>query len=354
VRVLIDVTYERRAPLSGTGVYLRRLCQELRALGDVEVVAVANPRRPPPAGGGLGSLRNLSSDLGWTAIVLPRLARRLGAEVIHHPLPALAPVASVPQVVTVLDLAFERLPECFDPRFRRWAQLTHRAAARSADAVICISATTAADARELWGLAPERIVVAPLGPGQVQDGERTPLTGERPRPAPPGYFLYVGDAEPRKNLDVLLQAYSLYRSATLAPLDLMLAGSATARDPGVRVQSSPSEAQLRRLLAGAMALVHPSLYEGFGLTLLEAMALGAPVLAAAVPGVAELCADAARYADPHDPASFARAMSEISDDPALAQELSTRGRRRARDFSWASCARAHVEAYSLALRASPR
>ncbi|MDQ6744595.1 MAG: glycosyltransferase family 4 protein [Actinomycetota bacterium] len=346
--MLIDVTYERRAPLSGTGVYLRRLCQELRALAEVELVAVANPRRSPPAGGGLGSVRNLLGDLRWTAVWLPRLARRVNADVIHHPLPALAPVASVPQVVTVLDLAFERLPERFDPRFRRWARLTHRAAARSADAVICISATTAADARALWGLDPRQIVVAPLGPGQVQDaGARSGVTGDRPSP---GHFLYVGDAEPRKNLDVLLHAYSLYRGATPAPLDLVLAGSATARDPGVRVERSPSEAQLRRLLAGAVALVHPSLYEGFGLTLLEAMALGAPVLAARVPGVAELCADAVRYADPHDPASFAAAMSEIGGDRALAQELSTRGLRRARDFSWAGCARAHVEAYSLALR----
>ncbi len=101
MRVLIDVTYAHRAPYSGTGIYIDRLCAELGS--EVELIQVANHRRRPPAGGGLGSARNLAVDLPWTAVELPRLAARSGAEVIHHPLPALAPVARQPQVVTVVD-----------------------------------------------------------------------------------------------------------------------------------------------------------------------------------------------------------------------------------------------------------
>jgi glycosyltransferase involved in cell wall biosynthesis len=344
VRVLIDTTYARRAPLSGTGIYISRLCEELSACDGVQLVQVANQRRRPPAGGGVGSIRNLLGDLRWTVVELPRLARRHGAELIHHPLPVRIPAARIPQVVTVVDLAFERLPQHFDRVFRRYAHMTHQTAALAARVVICISETTASDARELWHVPAERIVVAPLGPGQQL------VAGESSRPEP-AHFLYVGDAEPRKNLPVLLEAYRLYRTAATAPLDLVLAGSASAHAPGVRVVSAPDAHDLRELYRQAAALVHPSLYEGFGLTPVEAMSLRTPVLAARSPGVVEICADAVRYADARDPRSFAEGMSELAGDPALRDELARRGSRRAERFSWAACAQAHADAYSLALGA---
>ncbi|MEA2159451.1 MAG: hypothetical protein QOD66_1831 [Solirubrobacteraceae bacterium] len=344
VRVLIDTTYTRRAPLSGTGIYITRLCEELSACDGVQLVQVANERRRPPAGGGLGSVRNLLGDLRWTAWELPRLARRHRAELIHHPLPARIPAARIPQVVTVVDLAFERLPQHFARAYRLYAHITHQAAALAARVVICISETTAADARELWHVPAERIVVAPLGPGQ----ELAPSGSPRPQPA---HFLYVGDDEPRKNLAVLLDAYRLYRAGATEPLDLVLAGSAAARAPGVRLVSAPSAQDLRELYRHAAALVHPSLYEGFGLTPVEAMALGTPVLAARSPGIVEICADAVRYADARDARSFADAMAELAEDPVLRGELARRGMRRAERFSWATCAQAHAEAYSLALGA---
>jgi alpha-1,3-rhamnosyl/mannosyltransferase len=184
-------------------------------------------------------------------------------------------------------------------------------------------------------------VVAPLGPGQeLPPGPRTPN---------PSHFLYVGDDEPRKNLATLMAAYRSYRAQAVRPLELVLAGSASAEAPGVRVERTPDPRRLGELYLGAAALVHPSLYEGFGLTALEAMSLGTAVLAARSPGIVEVCAGAARYGDAHDPESFAAAMLDLADDPALRDELGARGRRRASEFSWARCARAHVEAYSLAL-----
>jgi glycosyltransferase involved in cell wall biosynthesis len=339
VRVLIDTTYSRRAPFSGTSVYLDRLQSALAEIGGIEVVTVFNERRRHPAGGGLGSLRNLAVDWWWTGVQLPRLAERAQADVVHHPLPARARTP-LPQVITVHDLAFERLPGYFDTAYRRYARRTHRAAARSASRVICVSETTARDVRSLWGIEEGRITIARHGPGQ----EPAPGSGER------AHFLYVGDDEPRKNLASLLAAYSHYRQAASEPLALVLAGSAAASEPGVVVVRNPDAERLAELYAGAIALVHLSLYEGFGLTPLEAMHAGAPVLAAPAPGITEVCEDAARYVDPGDPASVARAMAELAASPALQAELAERGKRRAALFSWSASARLHADAYSLAQR----
>jgi glycosyltransferase involved in cell wall biosynthesis len=341
MRVLLDTTYVRRAPYSGTGIYLQRLQEALAELGGLDVTPAVNRRRRPPAGGGLGSMRNLLADAWWSALELPRLARAGGAEVIHHPLPIRSPLTRTPQVITVLDLAFERLPEHFDPRYRAYARRVHRAAARSAAAVVCISETTAADVRELWGVPAERLVVAPLGPGQ-----------ELPRTdglAEPRHFLYVGDAEPRKNLGVLLDAYAAYRKRAERPLELVLAGSADAGGAGIRMVRAPTPARLAELYGGAAALVHPSLYEGFGLTPLEGMSTGTPVIAARSPGIVEVCDGAVRYAEPRDPESFTAAMLAVAGDAALRAELRARGLARAEEFTWERCARRHADAYSLAL-----
>jgi glycosyltransferase involved in cell wall biosynthesis len=338
MRVLIDTTYSRRAPFSGTAVYVRKLCEQLGRRDDIELIEVFNRRRRLPAGGGIGSVRNLLVDRWWAGVELPRLARRAGADIVHHPLPAHARWASLPQVVTVVDLAFERLPDHFDPGFRFYAHRSHRAAALASAAVICISETTAADVRELWRVPSERIVVAALGPGQELAGNGVQRE----------HFLYVGDGEPRKNVGTLLAAYELYRESTESPLSLVLAGSVTATLPGIIVAHRPTPERLAELYRGAVALVHPSLYEGFGLTALEAMAAGVPVVAADAPGVSEVCGDAACYADPHSPGSFAAAMARVAEDAAFRADLAERGRRRAAEFSWDRCARAHVDAYSLA------
>jgi len=334
MRVLLDTTYARRGP-SGTGVYLACLAAALRDAG-VEVIEAANERRRAPAGGGAGSAANLALDEWWTQTQLPRLARAARADVLHHPLPALALRSPCPQVVTLHDLAFERLPEHFAPSFRRWASRAHRRAARGADAVVCVSQTTRRDARARWGVEDERIVVAPHGPGQGLAVTRTA----------PAHFLYVGDDEPRKNLGLLLDAHARYRAAAGAgALALVLAGRARRTQPGVRSEPEPD---LPALLGAAAALVHPALHEGFGLTALEAMAAGVPVVAARSPGLAETCGEAARYVDPYDAAGLAAALAEVATDGALRDDLSARGRARAAEFSWAAAARAHIAAYTLA------
>jgi glycosyltransferase involved in cell wall biosynthesis len=323
MRVLIDTSYALRGP-SGTATYILEFTAALRRLG-VEVVEAANERRRPPAGGGLGSMRNLLEDRRWTKRSLPQFAADTGADVIHHPLPALARQPPCPQVVTVHDLAFEVHPEHFDRRFVRWARRAHRRAAEQAEVVICVSASTAADVREHWNVDEERIVVAHHGPGQ-----------ELPA-AEPGelrHVLYVGDDEPRKNL-------ALVHAADL-PLPLCHAGQ------GGEPVDPPT---LARLYAHALVLVHPSVHEGFGLTPLEAMAAGVPVVAVRNRGVVEVCGDAVAYVDAADPAPLEQAVRRLYDDPEHRAAMVTAGRERAARFSWAASAAAHVRAYERALDA---
>jgi glycosyltransferase involved in cell wall biosynthesis len=314
-------------------VYLERLISALGTIG-VEVIEAANPARRAPAGGGPRSALNWGTDAYWTAVELPRRARECNADVLHHPLPAYSRVAGCPQVVTVHDLAFERVPECFDPVFRAYASQAHRRAAKKADAVIAVSATTALDVKARWGIGQERLVVARHGPGQEPD------TVRRPRDGRPRHFLDVGDDEPRKNLGTLREAHRRYAETTDSPLPLVLAG----------LDELPDAERLAQLYSQAAALVHPSLHEGFGLTPLEAMTTGTPVIAARSPGVTEVCGEAALYVDPRDPADLAASMKRVATDPALRADLGERGRRQAAEFSWARSARAHVEAYTLAIQ----
>jgi glycosyltransferase involved in cell wall biosynthesis len=270
-------------------------------------------------------VRNLLADRRWVQRVLPRRAAAAGVDVLHHPLPALARRCPVPQVVTVHDLAFATRPEAFDRRFAAWARRAHRAAALGAAALVCPSEATAAAVRERWGVPAERIFVAHHGPGQA-----LPPTA----PGPPRHVLYVGDAEPRKNLALLHAAMERFTA-----LPLRVAG---------RAGEPVDPAGLAALYAGALALVHPSVEEGFGLTPLEAMAAGVPVVAARCAAVEEVCGDAALYVDAHDPAALADRLERLLGAPELRSEHVARGRRRAARFSWEASAAAHLTAYERA------
>ena len=321
MRVLLDTTVTRWGP-SGTAVYVRRLAAALEAEG-VTVVAASNARRRAP---GAGSLRNALEDARWTQAGLRRQAREV--DVVHHPLPVLTLGSSRPQVVTVHDLAFEALPGAFDPRFRRYAQLVHRYAARHADAVVAPSAATKAELAARWGV--DDAVVARHGPGQVLAVDR----GE------PRHFLYVGDAEPRKDVPTLLTAYARYRERAAAPLPLVLAGRGHGghAPDGVQVVAAPGPEALADLHAHARALAHPSRHEGFGLTVVEALAVGTPIIAADTPAVREVAGDQARYVRPGDVEALAAALADPPPPPAGAIE-----------HSWKTSARAHLTAYERAI-----
>jgi glycosyltransferase involved in cell wall biosynthesis len=335
MRIAIDTTYAGFGP-SGTAIYIERLMAALEAEG-IEVVQLRTPLRPKRGGRTkLRSAANATLDAAWTRELLPRAAEREKVDVIHHPLPAASPTP-IPQVVTVHDVAFAKSPDDFDPVWRRVALRGHRRAVAKAGAVISVSESAKRDAIS-WLRAPaERVVVAPHGPGQ-----EFALAG--PRSAE--HFLYVGDDEPRKNVAGLIEAHSRYVGlGGRLPLVLAGAAAALASGSGVTGVPNPDASQLADLHARALALVHPSRDEGFGLTLLEAMSVGTPVIAVRNAAVEELAGEAALIVDDF---ALAEAMQRLERDPRLQQMMGVAGTRRAAEFSWERSARAHIEAYTLA------
>ena len=344
MRVLVDTSFAARGP-SGTAVYIERICAALRERGNVEVIEARRRFRPAPGrsrerGRVLWSALNAVLDVVWLQVALRARARRARADVLHHPLPAWMWRAPCAQAITVHDLAFEHLPEGFGRVWRVLARRRHRAAARRAGAVVCVSRAAAADAVGVLGADPERVVVAPHGPGQaigLSEGERSPR-----------HFLYVGDDEPRKRVPALLEAHRRYAEGRADALPLVLAGAAAARANGHSLtvgEPRPDGDRLRELLEGAVALVHPSAEEGFGLTLAEAMAAGVAVLAVRNPGTHELCGPAALLVEPD---GLENGMVRLHEERALRDELARRGRERARRFSWDESARLHEAAYAQA------
>ena len=227
-------------------------------------------------------------------------------------------------------------------------------AARAARRIVTVSEATADDLVQKLGVPRGRIAVVPNGCDPCYFDRSTPLDGGGPE-IPTPYLLFVGNAKPHKNLDRLLRAFEQF-SITRPSINLLLVGSfpgqtlrAAAGTGRVRVMGKVPGDVLPQLYRGALALCLPSLYEGFGLPALEAMASGTPVIAARAGALPEVVGDAALLVDPLDVDSIAAAMGRICDDEKLREDLSDRGTLRARGFTWERAAEATAAEYIRAL-----
>jgi glycosyltransferase involved in cell wall biosynthesis len=318
--VLLNARAACRPELGGVERWARELLPRLCEL-EPERYAVA---RPPQA------LVHRAGHL-WEQVVLPARAARLRAGLLLSPA-NLAPLAWPRNVVVIHDAAALREPSWYSREYAAWQRVMLPQIARRARHVVTVSEFSRAEIVELLGVAAERVTVIAGGvserftPGAAEAG------GTRPSP----YVLAVASATARKNLRALEEPA---RVLAAQGVELVVAGGTRPQFRGggggeataLTQLGHVDDALLPGLYAGAQAFVLPSLHEGFGLTCLEAMACGTPVVAAARGGLPEACGDAALLVDPEDPGAIAQALQQAI---ARRGELRDRGLRRAAQFTW--------------------
>ncbi|HZV48572.1 MAG TPA: glycosyltransferase family 1 protein [Candidatus Dormibacteraeota bacterium] len=351
-------------PLAGIGTYTVEILRALAAEGpgnrftvytsaDVSLGHPALATRRPP------TLRLVGRHLLW-----PARLRRLGADLYFGPAGQL-PLGEVgmPAVLTAHDMAIYRHPEWFPGGQTLAVRVTVPRSMRRAAVVIAVSASTARDVAELFGLGPERLEVIPEGVA----GRYRPLSPVRLEAArsrfrlPDRFILFVSTIEPRKNLDTLLEAWS--RMPDRPPL--VVAGGWGWRCEAVRARMERMGPDLVMLgpvppgdLPGlynlATCLAHPAWYEGFGLTPLEAMACGTPVVASRSSSLPEVVGEAGLLVDPEDVEGWTEALGRVCGDADLHATLRRRGLLRAAEFTWERAARRTWRVFERVVRAHRR
>ncbi len=261
-----------------------------------------------------------------------------------------------PTVATMHDLSVLEHPQWHPPdRVAMW-ETGLEASLGATTLWIADSQFTCGRMIELLGIPPERITVASLAARPLAASPSEPARQAPPNELPSHYFLCVGTIEPRKNLLVLLDAWREFLAGGRGDWRLIIAGGIGwgSSDFFRSIQEHPAAGQvlwarhladagLAQLLSGADALVLPSLYEGFGLPILEAMAAGTPVICSEIPAFVEVAGSAAARVPPQDVSGWVRTLRRAAAEPQWLASLAEQGTRRAADFSWERCARQHCD-----------
>ncbi len=299
----------------------------------------------------------------WTAVALPRLARDLGVDLVHLQYVG-PPWLSCPFVTTVHDCSFELFPRTFARKDRFWLRTLVPYTVRRAAAVVGVSETTRQDLLRLYGLRPDRVFAAPNG---ISPAYRRATSDEvhRVRAAynlPAEYLLSVGVLQPRKNLPGLISAYAAARRQHGVEMPLVVAGKkgwlyddifrlvdSLGVGDHVRFIGYVPDAYLVPLYSGATLMLYPSLYEGFGLPPLEAMACGTAAVVSDTPALVEVTGEAAPHLPANDADAWAGAVARLLSDDTERARLSELGPPQAARFTWERSAEAHLAAYAYAV-----
>lgn len=371
LRVLVDATAVP-PDRGGVGRYVDAVLPALAALG-VDLVVAAQRRDAaglaalvpaatvvpvPPA------VERRPVRLAWEQTALPALVRRVRADVLHSPHYTMPNLTGTPVVVTLHDATFFSHPELHSPVKARFFRAATRQAVRRAAGLVVPSEATAREVRRFAGGDPLQFHVAhhgvdaavfrPSADDEVARVRRGLGLGDRP------YVAFLGTLEPRKNVPALVRGWARAVAARPDPPALVLAGgrgwdeevepTVAAVAPGLTVLRPgylPLD-DLAPFLAGAEVVAYPSLGEGFGLPVLEAMACGAAVLTTRELSLPEVGGDAVAYCGTED-ASIAEELSRLLDDPERRRSLAAAARERAGRFTWEAAARVHLRAFEAAM-----
>ena len=354
MRIAIDASRTTVARVTGTEHYAIEL---IRALirRNTQHTLILYFRDPPAAdlfpASPLGEYRVLAQRRLWTHTAFAAALWRDRPDVTWVPAHTLPLVMPGRAVVTVHDLGFRYFPAAHPGWPRLYLNLSTAFSARRAHTILADSQATAADVSRFYGTPASRLRVVYPGVEPPPIGDVAAVRAKLG--LPPRYFLFVGTLQPRKNIAGIVQAYARWRAAH--PGDdtgLVLAGGQgwlydpawVEGVPGVVLAGYVDEADKGALYAGALALVFPSLYEGFGFPVVEAMHCGTPVICSQTSSLPELAADAALLVDPLDIDAIAAAMTRLSGEPALRETLRARGHVQARRFTWEDAAEATMTA----------
>lgn len=360
--VAIDVT-TLRGRISGVGYYTARIVEHLaRSHGDgvSQLLLLSNGSidraLPEPArlvDGFRFPIRSV-----WMQFLLPLLLRRIRPDIVHYTNYLAPAVPTGPYVVSVHDMSLTRTPEHHTLKKRLLTASLVPRVARCARLVLTPSLATSRDVTEDLDIPAERVVSIPYAAAEMFQATNEP-------PDQPGtdrpYFLFVGTIEPRKNLLRLINAFADF-ARDVPGVNLVLAGQrgwkceeiydrARRKDVAdrIRILDYVEEKALPSLYSHALACVYPSLFEGFGFPVVEAMSCGAPVLTSNTTSLSEIGAGAALLVDPLDTAAIGSALRSLSRDPDLRADLRKRGLARAASFSWEATGRRTLGAYRQAL-----
>jgi glycosyltransferase involved in cell wall biosynthesis len=303
--------------------------------------------------------------IAWEQSVLAAASRSL--DLLHGMAFATPLAAACPTVVTVHDLSFLRFPDAFRRPNRAYLSALTRLSARRATRVIVGAESTRRDVIELCGVQPARVVTVPYG---VTDAFAPAARAEveefrRRKGLPDQFILFLGTLEPRKNIGRLIEAYAALRERIASPPALVIAGGKGWFYENLFSQVSrlglgadvlftgyvPGE-ELVWWYRSALMFVFPSLFEGFGLPVLEALACGTPTITSNLSSLPEVAGNAALLVDPYDTEGLVRAMVSLLNEPELRAELSKAGVRQAEQFPWSRTARETAAVYRSALSAS--
>ena len=365
MRIGIDGRELLHGRITGIGRFLRNFLEGVAALRPPHDILVYGDARtdpgavPPPA-----TLRVVPgrTTLWWDHVSLPRAAARDGVDVLFSPYDKGPLRGRCPLVLTVHDLLFLTLSEFHGVRralYNRWYTLLHRRMFDRAAAILTVSTASRDDLVALFGVPPERIRIVPNAVTgtcrRVEDG--TEIERVKARYGIAGdYLMYVGNFKPHKNVKTLLEAYARLPQPVQNRCLLLLCGylddfgeqvrrAAAARSLGDRVvfPGAVPDGDLPALYSGASAFVFPSLYEGFGIPPLEAMACGTPVVCSDAPPLPDVVGKAALVVNARRPEAVAEAIARVLNDPGLQSDLRAKGLERVKHFAIERVARMIID-----------
>jgi glycosyltransferase involved in cell wall biosynthesis len=350
LRVAWDNCLARRDK-AGTGTYAARLLEQFTKRPELRM-DVLNGWHLAGKGFAAAATRT-AGDVLWTHACLPALVWKHGADLLHSPAFVAPIAASCPVVITIHDVTYLLYPTHFASWWTKYLKIVMPPAVRSAAAIICGSENSKRDIARAYGIAFDKVRVVPYGvdhqrfhPRATLDQQWAQELGIRD-----GYVLHVGTFSHRKNIPTLLRAVALLRDkGKWGERQVVLAGSqnlslkgapeviATIRELDlsgcVVLTGHTPDDHVAGLYAHASMLVMPSLYEGFGFPVLEAMAVGTPVVCSNNSSLPEVAGDAAILFPAEDQRALAAAMEDLIENRSRAEELRRKGLEQARSFSW--------------------